>query len=52
MLTYCTEMSLLEFQYVFREVYIKKISGEPAEKFDMLTRILSEHNIRSYSKFS
>ena len=30
------------------EKYIKKISGEPAGKFDMLTRILSEHNIRSY----
>ena len=30
------------------ERYIIKISGEPAGKFDMLTRILSEHNIRSY----
>lgn len=38
MLTYCTEMSLLEFHYVFREVDLKKYTDEPAEKSDVLTR--------------
>lgn len=34
MLTYCLEVSLLDFQYVFAEEYLKKHTSNADEKID------------------